>query len=99
MPRLAPETSATLRCGATLSGTRRLRWVWGGATAIEYLSRAFWRLSRAPRRLFVRSPGDRMTSTSETIRYETDGRVARLTLDRPPLNVLDLATIRALDAA
>jgi cyclohexa-1,5-dienecarbonyl-CoA hydratase len=40
-----------------------------------------------------------MTPSGETIRYELTGRVARVTLDRPPLNVLDLASIRALDAA
>jgi cyclohexa-1,5-dienecarbonyl-CoA hydratase len=42
-----------------------------------------------------------MTSaaSTQTIRYESRDRVARVTLDRPPLNVLDLATIRALDAA
>jgi cyclohexa-1,5-dienecarbonyl-CoA hydratase len=35
----------------------------------------------------------------EAIRFESDGRVARVTLDRPPLNVLDLPTIRALGDA
>ncbi len=36
---------------------------------------------------------------AETVRCEFAGRVARVTIDRPPVNVLDLATIRALDAA
>src|SRR5262245_20650366 len=40
-----------------------------------------------------------IASQTPTIRYESRDRVARVTLDRPPLNVLDLATIRALDAA
>lgn len=34
-----------------------------------------------------------------SVRLETAGRVATLTLDRPPLNVLDLATLEALDSA
>ena len=33
------------------------------------------------------------------VRVTVEGRLARLTLDRPPLNVLDIPTIRALDAA
>lgn len=33
---------------------------------------------------------------TETVRVERDGRVATITLDRPPLNILDLATIRSL---
>jgi cyclohexa-1,5-dienecarbonyl-CoA hydratase len=36
---------------------------------------------------------------AESIGFELSGRIARVTLDRPPLNVLDLATIRELDAA
>jgi cyclohexa-1,5-dienecarbonyl-CoA hydratase len=36
---------------------------------------------------------------TETIRYEMSGRVARVILDRPPLNVLDLDMIRGLDSA
>lgn len=33
------------------------------------------------------------------VRYERAGAVGRLTIDRPPLNVLDLATLEALSAA
>ena len=36
---------------------------------------------------------------SEPVRLERDGRLATLTLDGPPLNVLDLATVAALEAA
>lgn len=39
------------------------------------------------------------TQTRETVRVGTVGRVARITLDRPPLNVLDIATMRTLDRA
>lgn len=40
-----------------------------------------------------------MTTTTETLRLERRERAALLTLDRPPLNVLDLATLEALEAA
>jgi cyclohexa-1,5-dienecarbonyl-CoA hydratase len=36
---------------------------------------------------------------SEGVRLAREGRVATLTLDRPPLNVLDLQTLKALRAA
>ena len=36
---------------------------------------------------------------SETIRTRSEGRAAWLTLDRPPLNILDIAMMRELDAA
>ncbi len=36
---------------------------------------------------------------SETVLVEHRGRVAILTLDRPPLNILDLPTLQALDRA
>lgn len=39
------------------------------------------------------------TGSSTTIRLEIHGDVARITIDRPPLNVLDIATNRALAAA
>lgn len=35
---------------------------------------------------------------TETLRLERDGRLATLILDRPPLNILDLATLRHLGA-
>ncbi len=35
---------------------------------------------------------------SGAVRYEASGPVARVTLARPPLNVLDIPTLRALDA-
>jgi cyclohexa-1,5-dienecarbonyl-CoA hydratase len=38
-------------------------------------------------------------SGPETVRVERDGRVATIVLDRPPLNILDLATIARLDEA
>jgi cyclohexa-1,5-dienecarbonyl-CoA hydratase len=37
--------------------------------------------------------------TAATVRLERDGAVARLVLDRPPVNVLDIATLEALAAA
>lgn len=37
-------------------------------------------------------------STPETLRLERRERIAILTLDRPPLNILDLTTLEALDA-
>lgn len=39
-----------------------------------------------------------MSSRSRTIHLEVEGRFATLTLDRPPLNVLDLGMIDRLDA-
>lgn len=36
---------------------------------------------------------------SEMIQVQMDGRTARVTLNRPPLNVLDIAMMRELDAA
>ena len=39
-----------------------------------------------------------MTSPSETVRVRTEGRTAWITLDRPPLNILDIAMMRALDS-
>ena len=38
-------------------------------------------------------------ATADPVLAARDGRVARLTLNRPPLNVLDLATLEALDRA
>lgn len=35
---------------------------------------------------------------TDTLRLERDGRLAALVLDRPPLNILDLATLRRLGA-
>lgn len=37
-------------------------------------------------------------TTSPHLTFERDGRVGTLTLERPPLNILDLATLRELDA-
>ena len=34
-----------------------------------------------------------------TVRYSRDGGIGRLVIDRPPVNVLDLATLEALQAA
>ena len=42
---------------------------------------------------------DKMTSPSETIHVRTEGRTVWITLDRPPLNILDIAMMRALDRA
>jgi enoyl-CoA hydratase/carnithine racemase len=35
---------------------------------------------------------------AELVRFSLNGRVARVTLDRPPLHILDLPTLAALDA-
>jgi cyclohexa-1,5-dienecarbonyl-CoA hydratase len=41
-----------------------------------------------------------MTSAAQTIQVRTDeGRTAWITLDRPPLNILDIAMMRSLDEA
>lgn len=40
-----------------------------------------------------------MDDAQSPIQYELAGRVARVTLNRPPLNVIDRSTIAALDAA
>jgi cyclohexa-1,5-dienecarbonyl-CoA hydratase len=40
-----------------------------------------------------------MTSPCETIHVRTEGRTVWITLDRPPLNILDIAMMRALDGA
>lgn len=40
-----------------------------------------------------------MTSPAKTIQVRTEGRTAWITLDRPPLNILDIAMMRALDEA
>lgn len=40
-----------------------------------------------------------MTETMETLRIDRDGRQATLTFGRPPLNILDLDLLAALDAA
>ena len=40
-----------------------------------------------------------VTYSSDGVHYELRDRIASLTIDRPPVNVLGLATIRALDAA
>src|SRR5437016_6446711 len=37
-------------------------------------------------------------TTSSNLRVDVQKRVARITIDRPPLNVLDIATMRELDA-
>ena len=37
--------------------------------------------------------------TVESVRYEVKGRIARITLDRPPLHILDLAMMDELTAA
>ena len=37
--------------------------------------------------------------TAELVRFALHGRVARVTLDRPPLHILDFPTVAALDAA
>jgi cyclohexa-1,5-dienecarbonyl-CoA hydratase len=42
---------------------------------------------------------DKMSSPSETIHVRTEGRTVWITLDRPPLNILDIAMMRALDRA
>lgn len=55
------------------------------------------RKRRPRRRCALTSPEP--TAEAAGIRYRRDGRVARITLDRPPLNVLDAAAIRALDEA
>lgn len=38
-------------------------------------------------------------TSAELVQYQRSGAVGRLTLDRPPLNVLDIATLEALNAA
>ena len=38
-------------------------------------------------------------TTISNVRVDVQKRVARITIDRPPLNVLDIATMRELDAA
>jgi cyclohexa-1,5-dienecarbonyl-CoA hydratase len=43
--------------------------------------------------------GDDARAVSPGVRVERDGPVARVWLDRPPLNVLDLASLGALNAA
>ena len=40
-----------------------------------------------------------MTTDTATIRVRTEGRTAWITLDRPPLNILDIAMMRELDHA
>ena len=40
-----------------------------------------------------------MTTQTSTIRMRTEGRIAWITLDRPPLNILDIAAMRELDQA
>ncbi len=40
-----------------------------------------------------------MTSSSETVHLRIEGRTAWITLDRPPLNILDIAMMRTLDGA
>src|SRR2546430_14564437 len=39
-----------------------------------------------------------MTNGQETVQLRLEDRTAWITLDRPPLNILDIATMRALDA-
>src|SRR5947207_15987676 len=39
-----------------------------------------------------------MTNGHETIQLRLEDRTAWITLDRPPLNILDIAMMRALDA-
>jgi len=39
-----------------------------------------------------------MTIGNETIQLRLEGRTAWITLDRPPLNILDISTMQALDA-
>lgn len=38
-------------------------------------------------------------TTSECLRFQCDGGVARLTLQRPPLNIMDIAMIREINRA
>jgi len=38
-------------------------------------------------------------TAAPTVRYTRDGGIGRLVIDRPPVNVLDLATLEALEAA
>ncbi len=40
-----------------------------------------------------------MTTQTSTIRVRTEGRTSWVTLDRPPLNILDIAMMRELDHA
>jgi cyclohexa-1,5-dienecarbonyl-CoA hydratase len=40
-----------------------------------------------------------MADAADTVRLHRDGRVATLTIDRPPLNILDIPTIDRLGAA
>src|SRR5436309_16043299 len=40
-----------------------------------------------------------MTSGHETVQLRLEDRTAWITLDRPPLNILDTAMMRAVDAA
>jgi cyclohexa-1,5-dienecarbonyl-CoA hydratase len=42
---------------------------------------------------------EKMTTASDTIHVRTEGRTVWITLDRPPLNILDIAMIRSLDEA
>ena len=39
-----------------------------------------------------------MTTGHETVQLQLEDRTARITLDRPPLNILDIAMMQALDA-
>ena len=40
-----------------------------------------------------------MSAVSATVRYEVAGKVARIVLDRPPVNALSLELIRSVVAA
>src|SRR5437899_10636944 len=44
------------------------------------------------------SPSTIMTNRHETIQLRLEERTAWITLDRPPLNILDIAMMQALDA-
>jgi cyclohexa-1,5-dienecarbonyl-CoA hydratase len=67
--------------------------------------RAFARFSTSGLRSFRASslPGSSlatiMTTGHETIQLRLENRVAWIALDRPPLNILDIAMMQALDAA
>lgn len=45
------------------------------------------------------SPSTILTTGQETVRLQLEDRTAWITLDRPPLNILDVAMMQALDAA
>jgi cyclohexa-1,5-dienecarbonyl-CoA hydratase len=66
--------------------------------------REFERFSKSGHRSFRESslpnlsPSTTMTSGQETVQLRLEDRTGWITLDRPPLNILDIAMMQALDA-